>query len=99
MPNGPQTVPPNEPKQSPAEGKGDFIVKVYLNDAREREEFIRLAEDGGFRRRGLPTFIKKPHGFEHEHIANTDGISTFLKDCARKRAATLQLSAALRLLL
>jgi hypothetical protein len=99
MPNTPETVPPKEPKQSPAVAHGDFIVKVYLNDAREREEIIKMAEDLGFRRRGLPEYTRKAHGFEGEHIANTDGISTFLKHAAKSYVHVQELRKSLGFLL
>jgi len=96
MENDPETVPQKEPKRARTHQKKDFVVKVYLNDARERDAVLKGAVEGGFRRGGLPEWTKKPHGWEGELVANTDGLSSYLKDCAAKVAAANELSRILK---
>lgn len=57
-----------------------ICVKVYFN--RKSFQAVALdAEKSGKRRGGLQLFTQKPHGFGHELVSNTDGISRFLKHC------------------
>lgn len=69
-------------------------VKVYFKVG----EFAEITEDAvraGFRRPGLKLSTAKPHGFKNERVANTDGVSKFLKECWRRNTATQELAAAL----
>lgn len=84
-----------EKKQYPVKTK--VTVKVYLSYD-DFEKYASRATAAGFRRGGLPLFIKKPHGFENERLANTDGISKYLKDCAEKVAAAEELARVLKVL-
>jgi hypothetical protein len=58
-------------------------VKVWLN-AKEFADAARDAEKAGKRVQGLKLFKQKPHGFPGEILANTKGISIFLKDVCWK---------------
>ena len=60
--------------------KGLVRVAVYLNKE-ELTSMAQAAEKRHLRRVGLPTETLKPHGFEGEKVANTDGISLLLKFC------------------
>ncbi len=60
--------------------KKQLRVKVYLNPALFAEVALQ-AEKTGFRRKGLPLFTQKPHGFVDEKVANTDGMAKFFKHC------------------
>jgi len=57
-------------------------VKVYFNP-KTFAEVAKDAEKAGKRRGGLQLFTQKEHGFGHERLSNTDGISKFLKFCWR----------------
>lgn len=62
--------------------KSKIYVKVYFNE----KDFTTIIEDSEKalkRKRGLKTFRQKPNGFENETIANTKGISKYLKMCAK----------------
>jgi|SRR5208283_1867383 len=59
----------------------DVCVKVYLNQA-EFAEMAGQAEKVGKRRRGLILHTQKKNGFSGQTVANTDGLSRFLKYCA-----------------
>ena len=59
----------------------DVCVKVYLNQA-EFSEMAGQAEKVGKRRRGLILHTQKKNGFAGQTVANTDGLSKFLKYCA-----------------
>jgi hypothetical protein len=64
------------------ERKSKIYVKVYFNE----KDFTTIAEQSvkvGKRKGGLQLFTQKPHGFAHEKVANTKGISKFLKMCAK----------------
>lgn len=63
-----------------AKQKGISIIKVYVNDQLLTSMAFE-AEKMRFRRGGLPTKIEKPHGFVNDWVANTDGISKYLKYC------------------
>lgn len=58
--------------------KDKVTVKVYFNP-KTFLEVAELAEKAGYRRRGLQLYTQKKHGFADEKVANTDGISKFLK--------------------
>ena len=58
--------------------KKKVVVKVYFNP-KTFSEIAELSERAGFRRGGLVLYTQKKHGFSNEKIANTDGISKFLK--------------------
>jgi hypothetical protein len=61
--------------------KGKKIcVKVYFNP-KSFQAVALDAEKSGKRRGGLQLFTQKPHGFGHELVSNTDGISKFMKHC------------------
>ena len=60
------------------EAKNLVCVKVYF-DPGEFAEVVRDAEEAGIRRKGLKLRVQKPHGFAGEGIANTKGVSKFLK--------------------
>ena len=60
------------------QGKNKICVKVYFN-AKTFAEIAKDAEKCGKRRGGLLLFTQKEHGFAHEKVANTDGISKSLK--------------------
>ena len=60
--------------------KEQIRVRVYFNE-RTLQAIAQDAEKAGKRRVGLPLFIMKEHGFAGERLANTDGISKFLKHC------------------
>lgn len=58
--------------------KKKIRAKVYFNE----KSFALVAGDAekaGKRRGGLQLFTQKEHGFAHERVANTDGVSKFLK--------------------
>jgi len=55
-----------------------ICVKVYFNP-KSFQAVAADAEKAGKRRGGLQLFTQKPHGFGHEQVSNTDGISRFLK--------------------
>lgn len=59
-------------------------VKIYLNPGLYLE-VIEEAEKAGIRRKGLPPYTQKPHGFANEKRANTDKIAKYLKFCHRYR--------------
>lgn len=61
-------------------GKKKITVKVYFNP-KTFAEVAKDAEKTTKRRGGLLLFTQKEHGFGHEKVANTDGISKFLKFC------------------
>ena len=58
-------------------------IKVYFNEE-EFSEVITDSEQAHFRRGGLKPFVQKARGFSEEKLANTDGISKFLKFCWRE---------------
>lgn len=58
--------------------KGLFRVAVYFNES-DLQTLVKDAEELGFRRVGIPIKTQKPHGFAHEWLANTDGVSKVLK--------------------
>ena len=60
--------------------KKKIRVKVYLS-AKDFAEIAKDAEKAGRRRGGLQLFTQKEHGFSNERVANTDGMSKFLKFC------------------
>ena len=60
--------------------KRKICVKVYFNP-KNFPEIAKDAEKAGKRRGGLQLSTLKEHGFANERIANTDGISKFLKFC------------------
>jgi hypothetical protein len=60
--------------------KGLFVIKVWLNED-QITSMTKEAEKLNFRRVGLPIKTQKPHGFADEWVANTDGISRYLKFC------------------
>ena len=64
------------------EGKKKIRVKVYFNE-KAFSEVIAEAEKANFRRRGLQIFTQKKNGLSGELVANTDGLSKFLKFCYR----------------
>ena len=80
---GIETAPQNEGKSPLLEGKPKKIrVKVYLNP----EEFASVAaaaQKAGKRPGGLQLFKQKPHGFKHELVANTKGLSKYFKSCIK----------------
>jgi hypothetical protein len=55
-------------------------AKVYFNE-KQFQAVALDAEKAGKRRGGLQLFTQKAHGFANERVANTDGISKFLKHC------------------
>lgn len=61
-------------------GKGLFRVSVYFSE-RDLALLVKETEKAGFRRVGIPIKIQKPHGLPNEWLANTDGVSRFLKHC------------------
>lgn len=58
--------------------KGICRVAVYFSKA-ELASVAADAEKANFRRVGIPISKQKEHGFGDEWLANTDGISRFLK--------------------
>ena len=82
-----ELVPSDEPKEYPIK---KICVKVYFA-LHDYLDVIASAERAGFRRGGLIPFIQKPHGFNGEKVANTDGISRFLKECWRNQQTTQDL--------
>ena len=58
--------------------KNSICLKVYLKPELF-SEMAAEAEKSGHRRKGLPLFTQKPHGFGHEKLANTDGVARYLK--------------------
>jgi hypothetical protein len=66
------------------EGEKSVCVKVYLNP-KLFTEVAEAAEKAGIRRKGLELYTQKEHGFSHEKLANTDGISEYLKHCHQYR--------------
>lgn len=74
-----------------------ILVKIYLS----QEEFKTLcseAHEAGFRHGGLQPFNKKAHGFGWELIANTKGLSKYLKWCRGQYLALSSLKGALQTL-
>lgn len=57
-----------------------ICVKTYWTEENFLE-IIAAAEQAGIRRKGLPAFTQKKHGFKEERLANTDKIGAFLKFC------------------
>lgn len=103
MSSPPLSVPPVREFQAPQDGQSEdearkIVIKVYLSPD-EFYQFAKDAEQAGFRRGGLPLWIKKPHGFANERLANTDGISKFFKWTARNHGIVQALRAALASLL
>ncbi len=64
------------------ERKRKIYVKVYFNE-RDFTTIVEQSVRAGKRKGGLQLFTQKPHGFSNEVIANTKGISKFLKMCAQ----------------
>lgn len=60
--------------------KRKICIKVWLNE-QTFPVYAEMAEKTGFRRGGLQLYTQKPHGFQNETVANTDGISKYLKFC------------------
>ena len=60
--------------------KGLYRVGVYLNET-ELTSMAAEAEKLKFRRVGIPIKKQKEHGFADEWLANTDGVSRYLKYC------------------
>lgn len=56
-----------------------FCVKLYLNE-KEFIDYIKLAEDCKIRPRGLKAFVLKENGFNGERVANTKGLTKFIKN-------------------
>jgi len=74
-----------------------ILVKIYLS----QEEFKTLCEEAheaGFRHGGLQPFNKKAHGFGWELIANTKGLSKYIKYCRVQYLALSSLKGALQTL-
>jgi hypothetical protein len=61
-------------------GKKKIRVKVYFSP-KDFAEVAKDAEKAGKRRGGLLLFTQKEHGFSNQKVANTDGLSKFLKFC------------------
>jgi hypothetical protein len=78
--------------------KGLFRVSVYFSES-DLASLVKETEKAGFRRVGIPIKIQKPHGLPDEWLANTDGVSRFLKHCVEywRRHETERLEEATRI--
>lgn len=61
--------------------KKGICIKTYLTPE-AFAEIAMLAEEAGERRRGLLLYTQKKNGLEEQKLANTDGISGYLKFCS-----------------
>jgi len=59
---------------------GKIVVKVYFNLG-NFTSIAKDAEKAGKRRGGLQLLTQAKNGFSDQKVANTDGISKFLKMC------------------
>ena len=56
------------------------LIKVWMNEILFAEA-ARNAERAGFRRGGTVLFTQKKNGLQDEKVANTNGVSKYLKHC------------------